>query len=135
MRLSVDDIRRMIHTLVTTTANVNDVTQAHHLLRGEEERGFGDADYRGVEKRPGHSPRQIQWCIALRMGKRRALGNSKLDRLTEQIEQSKGSMRAIVENPLPVIRRKFGFSKAHYRGLAKNDNAVHKMFALCNLYI
>ncbi len=69
------------------------------------------------------------------MGKRRALGNSKLDRLTEQIEQSKGSMRAIVENPFRVIRRQFGFSKAHYRGLAKKDNALHKMFALCNLYI
>ncbi|MGB5252295.1 MAG: hypothetical protein WBN68_06180 [Sedimenticolaceae bacterium] len=64
----------------------------------------------------------------------RRLRNSKLDRLTEQIEQSKGSM-AIVENPFRVIRRQFGFSKAHYRGLAKKDNALHKMFALCNLYI
>ena len=135
MRLSDDDIRRVIHTLVTTTANVNDATQAHHLLQGEEERGFGDAGYQGVEKRPGHRARQIQWYIALRMGKRRALGNSKLDRLTEQIEQSKGSMRAIVENPFRVIRQQFGFPKAHYRGLAKNDNALHKMIALCNLYI
>jgi len=60
IQLSVDDMTSVIHTLVTTAANVNDVTQAHHLLHGEEQRGFGDAGYQGVEKRPGHKDRQIQ---------------------------------------------------------------------------
>ena len=135
MHIGVDDMTGTVHSLVTTAANVNDVTQAHHLLHGEEERGFGDAGYQGVEKRPEHKDRQIQWHIALRPGKRRVLGNSKLDRLTEQVEQSKASMRAIVEHPFRVIKRQFGFTKVRYRGLAKNDNALHTMFALCNLYM
>ena len=63
------------------------------------------------------------------------MGNSKLDRLTEQVEQSKASIRAIVEHPFRVIKRQFGFTKVRYRGLAKNDNALHTMFALCNLYM
>lgn len=134
MHIGVDDMTGTVHSLVTTAANVNDVTQAHHLLHGEEERCFGDAGYLGVEKRPEHKGRQVQWHIALRPGKRRALGNSKLDRVTEQLEQSKASMRAIVEHPFRVIKRQFGFTKARYRGLAKNDNALHTMFALCNLY-
>ena len=114
---------------------MNDVTQAHHLLHGEEERAFGDAGYQGVDKRPEHKDRQIDWHIALRPGKRRALGHSKRDRLTEQIEHSKASMRAIVEHPFRVIKRQFGFTKVRYRGLSKNDNALHTMFALCNLYM
>ena len=57
---------RVLHTLVTTEANVDDVTQAHHLLHGEEECGFGDAGYQGVEKRQEHKNRQIQSHIALR---------------------------------------------------------------------
>lgn len=135
MHIGVDDMTGVVHSLVTTAANVNDVTQAHHLLHGEEERGFGDAGYQGVEKRPEHKDRKIDWYIALRPGKRRALGSSKLDRITEQLEQSKASMRAIVEHPFRVIKRQFGFTKVRYRGLAKNDNALHTMFALCNLYM
>ena len=135
MHIGVDDMTGVVHSLASTAANVNDVTQAHHLLHGEEERAFGDAGYQGVEKRPEHQDRQIDWYIALRSGKRRALGNSKQDRLTEQIEQSKASMRAIVEHPFRVIKRQFGFTKVRYRGLAKNDNALHTMFALCNLYM
>lgn len=135
MHIGVDDMSGVVHSLVSTPANVNDVTQAHHLLHGEEERAFGDAGYQGVEKRSEHQERQIDWHIALRPGKRRALSNSKVDRLTEQIEQSKASMRAIVEHPFRVIKRQFGFTKVRYRGLAKNDNALHTLFALCNLYM
>lgn len=51
MHIGVDDMTGVVHSLVSTAANVNDVTQAHHLLHGEEERAFGDAGYQGVEKR------------------------------------------------------------------------------------
>jgi len=133
MHIGVADMTGTVHSLVTTAANVNDVTQAHHLLHGEEERGFGDAGHQGVEKCLEHKERQNQWHIALRSGKRRALGTSKADRLTEEIEQSKASMWAIVEHPFRVIKRQFGFTKGRYRGLAKNDNALHTMSALCEL--
>ena len=39
------------HTVVATAANVNDVTQAHALLHGEETHAFGDAGYTGVTRR------------------------------------------------------------------------------------
>jgi len=135
MHIGVDDMTGVVHSLVSTAANVNDVTQAHHLLHGEEKRAFGDAGYQGVEKRPEHRDSNIDWHIALRPGKRHTLTNSKADRLTEEIEQLKASMRAIVEHPFRVIKRQFVFTKVRYRGLAKNDNALHTMFALSNLYM
>jgi hypothetical protein len=96
---------------MTTEANVDDVTQAHHLLHGEEECGFRDAGYQGVEKRQEHKNRQIQSHIALRREKRRALGNSKPDRLTGQVERLNARMRAIFGHPFRVIKRQFGFTK------------------------
>jgi IS5 family transposase len=49
--IGVDAETGIVHTLVTTSANINDVTQAHALLHGEERLAFGDAGYQGVEKR------------------------------------------------------------------------------------
>ncbi|KAF0098313.1 MAG: transposase IS4 family protein, partial [bacterium] len=49
--IGVDAESGLTHTVVTTPANVNDVTQAHALLHGKETDVFGDAGYQGVEKR------------------------------------------------------------------------------------
>jgi IS5 family transposase len=49
--IGVDADSGLVHTVVGTAANVNDVTQAHALLHGEETHAFGDAGYTGVTKR------------------------------------------------------------------------------------
>ncbi len=41
-----------VHTITGTATNVHDVTQAHALIRDDDEVGYGDSDYLGVEKRP-----------------------------------------------------------------------------------
>lgn len=41
----------LVHTVVGAAANVNDVTQGHALLRGEEEVVFADVGYQGATKR------------------------------------------------------------------------------------
>ena len=69
----------IVHSVHTTAANEHDVTQAHHLLHGEEKRVFADAGYQGVEKRPEHEGRDTRWYIAMRPGARRALGDSEED--------------------------------------------------------
>jgi transposase, IS5 family len=47
----VDADSGMVHTVVGTAANVNDVTQAHALVHGKESDVFADTGYQGVEKR------------------------------------------------------------------------------------
>jgi IS5 family transposase len=59
-----------VHTVVGTAANVNDVTQAHLLLPGEETDVLGDAGYQGVDKREENRDKQVTWHIAMRPGKR-----------------------------------------------------------------
>ena len=66
--IGVDDSSPIVHSVHTTVANEHDVTQAHHLLHGEEKRVFADAGYQGVEKRPEHEGRDTKWYIAMRPG-------------------------------------------------------------------
>ena len=44
VHIGVDAHSGLVHSVVGTAANVNDVTQAGALLHGDEEAAFGDAD-------------------------------------------------------------------------------------------
>ncbi len=44
------------------------------------------------------------------------------------------SIRARVEHPFRIIKRQFGFVKARYKGLLKNDNQLAMLFTLANLF-
>jgi IS5 family transposase len=44
------------------------------------------------------------------------------------IEYMKASIRARVEHPFRIIKRQFGFVKARYKGLLKNDNQLAMLF-------
>lgn len=133
--IGVDADSGLVHTVIGTAANVNDVTQANALLHGEEDEAFGDAGYQGAEKRPDATGK-ARWNVAMRPGKRRVLDKSqKSTALTEQLEHLKASIRAKVEHPFRVIKRQFGFTKVRYRGLAKNTAALMTLFALSNLWM
>lgn len=132
--IGVDAESGLVHTVIGTPANVADVTQADDLLHGEETMALGDAGYTGVDKRPERK-HLANWQVAMKPGKRRALGGSALDRLSEQIERLKAQVRARVEHPFRVIKRQFGYIKVRYRGLAKNTAQLHMLFALSNLFM
>jgi IS5 family transposase len=115
-------------------ANVNDVTQAGALLHGEEEAAFGDAGYRGVDKR--QEAQGPKWFVAMQPGKRKAMDTSrKWARMLEKAEQLKASVRAKVEHPFRVVKQQFGHTKVRYRGLAKNTARLTMLFALSNLWM
>jgi IS5 family transposase len=133
--IGVDADSGLVHTVVGTAANVNDVTQAQALLHGDEKEGFGDAGYQGAEKRP-EAHGKVHWNIALRPGKRRALDMSKeIDRLCDRLETLKARIRAKVEHPFHIIKNRFGLKKLRYRGLAKNTAQLMTLFGLANLMI
>jgi len=133
--IGVDADSGLTHTLVTTAANVSDVTQAHALLHGDESAAFGDAGYQGVENRQENQSRSVKWHVALRPGKRRALPDTETGRLREQFEKLKASVRAKVEHPFHVVKNIFGHKRVRYRGLAKNTAQLHTLFGLANLMI
>ncbi|PPW69231.1 transposase, partial [Escherichia coli] len=44
------------------------------------------------------------------------------------------SIRARVEHPFRIIKRQFGFVKARYKGLLKNDNQLAMLFTLALIH-
>ncbi len=132
--IGVDAESGLVHTVIGTAANVNDVTQAGALLHGEEEVAFGDAGYQGVHKRPEAAG--PNWYVAMRPGLRRKLNPFiEPEFNAEQLEKAKASVRAKVEHPFRVVKQQFGYAKVRYRGLAKNTARLTMLFALSNLWM
>lgn len=65
----------------------------------------------------------------------KAIEDTRLREITEQLEHAKASIRAAVEHPFRVIKRQFGYMKVRYKGLAKNGAQVTTLFALVNLWM
>ena len=132
--IGVDAASGLVHTVVGTPANVNDLNVAGQLLHGQEQVAFGDAGYQGVHKRPeAEGP---TWHVAMRPGLRRKLNPFiQADFAAERVEKMKASIRAKVEHPFRVLKRQFGFTKVRYRGLAKNTAQIVTLFALSNLWM
>ena len=127
VHIGVDAQTGVVHSVSTTAANVNDVTEAHRLLHGGESQVWGDAGYQGVQKRAENRELGVEWRVAMRPGQRRKLEPGSPGEL---VEKGKASVRAKVEHPFLYVKRHFGYSKVRYRGLAKN---TQRLMALTNL--
>jgi IS5 family transposase len=126
----------LVHSVIGTAANVNDVTQAARLLHGQESDAWGDAGYQGVDKREELAHSKTRWHVAMRPGKRKALDPEReLHQLYEKVERLKASVRAKVEHPFRVVKQQFGYAKVRYRGLAKNTARLTMLFAMSNLWM
>ena len=132
--IGVDADSGLVHTVIGTAANVNDVTQGYGLLHGQESVVFADAGYQGAAKR--EEATGVPWQVTMRPGKRRALDkHSPWGSLLDKAEKLKASVRAKVEHPFRVVKCQFGFTKVRYKGLAKNTAQLFTLFALSNLWM
>ena len=130
LHVGVDDQSGLVHSLATTSAKVHDLTASEELLHGEEVRVWGDAGYRGMEKREAHKDRQVAWHIAMGPSQRRRLARDGLERL---MEACKSSVRAKVEHVFFYVKQMFGYGKVRYRSLAKNENRLALLLGFANL--
>jgi len=120
-----------VHSVSATAASVHDLDRVADLVRDDDEVVYTDAGYQGVDKRPDiagdeHLSR-VEFRVAARKG--RLVSMAEPDR---QAESRKASVRAKVEHPFLIVKRDFGFAKTRYRGLAKNHNHLHMLFASAN---
>ena len=124
----------LVHTVVGTAANVNDVTVGNALLHGGETDVFADAGYQGAERRPDAT--EATWHVAMKPSERRHWKKvPRVGRLLDYAERVKASVRAKVEHPFRVLKLQFGHRKVRYRGLAKNTAQLKTLFALANLWL
>lgn len=132
MHIGVDDELGLVHSVTSTAANVHDLTEASKLLHGKEKHVWGDAGYRGIEKRAEHQDREVDWSLSMRPGQRRQLA---ADSLENEVETLKASVRAKVEHPFRYVKRVFGYDKTRYRGLKKNADRIQILMGFTNLLI
>jgi IS5 family transposase len=129
--IGVDAGTGYVHSVTCTAANVHDLDEAANLVRADDEVVYCDAGYQGAQKRPeftgGEQLSQIEWRIAARKGVLKTMTGP--DRA---MESRKASVRAKVEHPFLVVKRDFGFVKTRYRGIGKNLNHLHVLFASTN---
>ena len=131
--IGVDADSGLVHTVSTTPANEADVEVVGELLHGKEKVVHADSGYTGADKRVRR--KKLQWRIAAKRGKIKAMADGRAKRKLERIEKGKASVRAKVEHPFRVIKRQFGLMKVRFRGLAKNTAHVITLFALSNLWM
>ena len=129
--IGVDAGTGYVHSVTCTAANVHDLDEAANLVRADDEVVYCDAGYQGAQKRPEFTGdeqlSQIEWRIAARKGVLKTMTGH--DRA---MESRKASVRAKVEHPFLVVKRDFGFVKTRYRGIGKNLNHLHVLFASTN---
>ena len=141
--IGVDAESGLVHSLVATPANAGDVTQAQHLLHGEETDVFADASYSGVHKREevvqaqadGRINDDLTWHVAMKRGKLKAMAEGRYKDLITALERTKAQVRARVEHPFHVVKNLFRHKKARYKGLAKNESQLFSLFGLANIVI
>jgi transposase, IS5 family len=133
--IGVDADSGLVHSVVGTAANESDVSQAHALLHGKERDAFGDAGYTGVDKREEMEGKTVQWHVARKRSKVKAMCEGTLKELVVALERVKAQIRSRVEHAFHVLKNLFHHRKVRYRGLRKNTAQLYSLFALVNLVI
>ena len=135
--IGADAFSGLTHTIKVTAANAADVTVASELPRPDDRVAYGDAGYIGIEKRKEIREDEKLSRIEYRINRRRRSLPKVSDKAIDwerKMERMKSSVRCKVEFPFRVVKRIFGFRKAVYRGLRKNENRLYMLFASSNLY-
>lgn len=139
--IGTDDKSGLVHTVVSTAANVSDISQTAALMHGEETRMGADAGYVGVTKREEvrkklqDMPQKVRWHIARRRKPIKEMVEGWQKDLALAHEKLKASIRAKVEHPFHIIKNIFKHKKTRYKGLQKNHAQLNMLFALSNLYM
>ena len=139
--IGVDEQSGLVHTVVSTAANVSDVSQTANLMHGEETCVGADAGYVGAAKREEVQTKlqgyahELKWRIAKRRKPIKLMPACWQKNLALAYEKLKASIRAKVEHPFHVVKNIFKHKKTRYKGIAKNDAQLNVLFALSNLYM
>lgn len=126
-----------VHTITGTPANVHDIVETSKLIREDDGIVYGDSGYAGAKKRPEFRKDEHLSSLELRTNVRpssiKVPDSYHGINWDKQIENRKSSVRAKVEHPYLIVKNQFGYNKTVYRGIKKNMNRFHILFASANL--
>lgn len=134
--IGVDAGSGLVHSITATPANVHDITEAHKLIRKDDEVVYGDSGYIGISKREeiknDEHLANIEYRINRRPKSLPKVSDNAID-WERYIDYRKSAVRCKVEHAFKIIKDTFGFRKVRYRGIAKNFNKLNVLFACANL--
>ena len=126
-----------VHTITGTAANAHDITETSKLIREDDEVVYGDSGYLGVEKRTEIRNNESLSDIEFRINQRPSSLKMHPDfpgiNWDKVRERQKSSVRCKVEHPFLIVKKQFGYARTVYRGIAKNMNRFHILFASANI--
>ena len=126
----------LVHSITATSANVHDITEAHKLIRSDDEVVYGDSGYLGIEKREEIKNDKHLSNIDYRINRRPKslpkVSDNAID-WERYIEYRKSAVRCKVEHAFKIIKDTFGFRKVRYKGISKNLNKLNVLFACANM--
>ena len=137
VHIGVDAGTGCVHTVTATPANVHDVEEATKLVREDDNVLYGDSGYLGIAQRIAESDdehlKSMDLQIARRPSSLKTTDAFKGFNWDKFIEHRKSSVRCKVEHAFLIVKRDFGYRKVTYKGLKKNLNRFHMLFACANL--
>jgi IS5 family transposase len=128
--IGVDAYSGVTHSLETSTAKLYDSQIWDKVLHGEETSVWADMGYVSAEREA-----VFQVPGTVRGVMRKAPKGSPLHPVDAQINRISAMVRAKVEHPFRVIKRRFRHVKTSYRGLGKNRAQPFTLFALGTLFL
>jgi IS5 family transposase len=120
----------LAHTVVTTAANVADITVARQCIRRGDEEAYLDAGYVGLEKREEAQEGGELEGVTLFVAAKRSTVKTDEQRFREH---AVSSVRSPAEHPYHYVKDIIGLRRTRYKGLSKNDEMICLAFALSNL--
>jgi IS5 family transposase len=139
----------MVHTAEVTGANVHGLDAADRLIRKDDEFVNANAGYMGIEKSKEIQKDNHLAGVDYRINRRKGAGRKRDIKVYKDptghlgyigqpdwdghIEYMQSKVRCKVEHVFAVVKGKFGYRKAVYRGLKKNLTRLYMLFCSANL--
>jgi transposase, IS5 family len=128
IHLAMDQHSRIIRRALFTPANINDSVPADDLICGDERTVYADKAYTNDARRARLKALGIRDGIMRRSNRWHRLGRWMVRRNAIITH-----WRAAVEPMFALIKNVYGFTRARYRGCARNSVAMHLAVTVINL--
>jgi IS5 family transposase len=128
MHVAMDQGSRIIRRLAFTPANINESVPADALISGDEAIIYADKAYDSSARRARLKEMGIRDGIMRKRNRWHPLRSSSIRRNAVISHR-----RAPVEPLFALLKRVYGFTRARYRGLARNATAFHLAATAINL--
>ena len=135
VHIGVDPLHGFVHSLTATAANAAEVKQTPNLIRMSDDVVYGDAGYCKTERQMKDGKERRYEINRQRGTFFRHYGDGLSWQEERKLEHRKSSVRCKVEYVFHIVKDIFGWRKARYRGIKKNEDYAYLAFASANLYM